>query len=363
MSRTPATRPTRRVVFIPHWHDNPYQQLLAAALATNGVHVSHVARRLIFMGAAWDNGRPDVVHIHAPDHFVVYRRSLPAAIVALVVFTAQLALLRGLGVKLVWTVHDAINHERRRPRMDRLSRLVTARLAHSLIVHCDAARHEVAGAIGIDPGRINVVPHGHYQDCYPGYGGDARTARAALALPDEPLMILFLGNLRRHKGLEPLLDAFGEIDRPGTLLVVAGEPFDAEMAAALEARAFGRNDVLLRFGTVPDAQIAVYLQAADVVVCPFTSSLTSGSLALALSFGRPVIAPRLGCAAEMVAEAGGFMYDANAPHGLLSALRAAVDARGRFAAMGAANQARMQQCDWATIARLTLAVYDEGTIG
>src|SRR5690606_18672185 len=153
----------RRVVFIPQWHDNPYQELLASALATLGLDVTFVSRRLLFLRALWRDGRPDVVHIHAPDHFVVYRRTLPAAVIALGLYVGQVVLLRILGVCVVWTVHDLTNHDRRRPNIDRLCRWTTARLAGALIVHCDAARRGVAASVGVEPHRIHVVEHGHYQ--------------------------------------------------------------------------------------------------------------------------------------------------------------------------------------------------------
>ncbi len=352
----------RRVIFIPLWHDNPYQALLANAMERHGVRVDLIDRRALFLPAIWRHGQPDVVHVHAPDHFVVYRRSSAAAVIALALYVAQLAVLRLCGARIVWTVHDLTNHERRRPRFDILSRRTTARLAHAIIVHCAAARREVSRALGLDAVRISVVPHGHYGSSYPDHSRDARAARAALDLPDGPLIFLFLGNLRRHKGLEPLIDAYVRLDRPHTRLVIAGAPFDAALGEALAARVAGHRDIELRAATVPDAEVATYLRAADVVVCPFTSSLTSGSLALALSFGKPVVASRLGCSVEMTTEAGGFLYDPADPDALLAAMRAAVDARDRLDAIGRANLVRMQQYDWQTIASQTLAAYD-GPIG
>ena len=357
----PGSHRPRRVVFLPHWPDNPYQVLLASGLETLGVHVDVVDRLALFLPAIWRRGQPDVVHLHAPDHFVVYRRSHLAAAIALVLYFVQVALLRLGGARIVWTVHDLINHERRRPRVDALVRAGTARLAHAMIVHCEAARREVALALGCDPARLRVVPHGHYSSTYPDPQPTARAARAALGLPSAPLIVLFLGNLRRHKGLEVLIDAWVRLDRPNTRLVIAGAPFDDAIGQALEGLVTGRRDIDLRAASVPDADVATYLRAADVVVCPFTSSLTSGSLALALSFGKPVVASRLGCAVEMTTEAGGFLYDPTAPEGLLVALRAAVDARDRLAAIGEANRSRMQQCDWSSIARQTLAAYDEAS--
>ena len=52
---------------------------------------------------------------------------------------------------------------------------------------------------------------------------------------------------------------------------------------------------MLALRYIPDAELQVWLRAADVVVLPFRDILTSGSAILALSFGRAVVAPALGC--------------------------------------------------------------------
>lgn len=357
------SRAARRVVFLPRWHDNPYQELLAEGLSALGIDVEHEPVRLLFLTTVLRGGTPDVVHLHTPDPYIVYRQSTPAAVVALGLFVVQLALLRLLGVRVIWTAHDLQNHERRYPRLDRLSRLALARLSHAVIVHCAEAGRQAAAAFGIDASRLRIVPHGHYQDRYPRMSNDKAGARAALDLPAEPFTVLLLGNLRPHKGLGALLDAYGRMDRPGTLLVIAGEPSDETLHAELLARAAGRPDILLRPGFVPDQDVPGYLCAADIVVCPFTSSLTSGSLALALSFGKAVVAARLGCAGDMVTDDGGFLYDPAAPDGLVSALRAAFDARSRLDDIGARNRVRAARHDWGTIARQTLAVYEDRAIG
>ncbi|MGE3277345.1 MAG: glycosyltransferase [Vicinamibacterales bacterium] len=354
-----TTRTTRRlrVVFLPHWHDNPYQHLLADGLGRLGADVTHVERRLWFLPALWRDGRPDVVHLHAPDHFVVYERSGVRAALALGVLMFQLAALRALGIRVAWTAHDLTNHERRFQTLDRWCRRATARLAHVVIVHCVEARRLVASALGLDEARLVVVPHGSYIGCYPEFMDGRDAARQALRLPADPLVVLFLGNLRRHKGVDALLDVFDRIERPGVRLVIAGQPFDEGIAAELSARAAGRVSVDYRPGVVPDAELGTYFAAADLVACPFASSLTSGSLALALSFGKPIVAPRLGCAVEMATEAAGFLYDAGAPDGLLSALRTAIDSAQVLPAIGVANRERMRQLDWTALAARTVEAY------
>ncbi len=176
-------------------------------------------------------------------------------------------------------------------------------------------------------------------------------------------MLLFLGNLRRYKGVEALIATFGRLDRPGTTLVIAGQPFDQHIADDLAARAAGRPDVIVRPDYVPDRLLTTYLRAADAVVCPFTGSLTSGSVALALSFGTPCVAPRIGCIPAMVGEDDELLYDANEPDGLLTALRRAVDAGERLVDIGRCHQARMLGCGWDAIGRATKAAYQRAMTG
>ena len=55
-------------------------------------------------------------------------------------------------------------------------------------------------------------------------------------------------------------------------------------------------------GYVPHDDVPLYFAAADVVVLPFRKVTTSGSALLALSLGRPVVAPRLGALRDPAGE-------------------------------------------------------------
>ncbi|HEY3187637.1 MAG TPA: glycosyltransferase, partial [Solirubrobacteraceae bacterium] len=205
--------------------------------------------------------------------------------------------------------------------------------------------------------NVFVIPHGHYLDAYRPTALDRPTARAALGLPRDGTVLLFLGNLREHKGLGPLLDAFGTLDRPDVHLVIAGRPFSPDIGERLAARARAMARVDVRPGFVPADQVAVYMRAANAVVCPFTSSLTSGSVVLAMSFARACIAPRLGCIPDTLAPDGGVVYEPDGPAALAAALRAAVDRTSELDAMGARNRATVARRDWSRIAEATLDVY------
>jgi beta-1,4-mannosyltransferase len=64
------------------------------------------------------------------------------------------------------------------------------------------------------------------------------------------------------------------------------------------------------------------LNAADVAVLPFLDVLTSGSAILALSFGKPVILPDIGCLPELIDDSMGQLFDPKNTNGLKEAMAA-----------------------------------------
>jgi glycosyltransferase involved in cell wall biosynthesis len=96
-----------------------------------------------------------------------------------------------------------------------------------------------------------------------------------------------------------------------------------------------------------------------VVALPFLEIFTSGSVLLAMSFGRAVIAPRRGCVTDVLDEAGGILYDADDPQGLEGALRVAMTADTE--AMGRHNAADLSRFDWSRVAEATREVYGTAT--
>ena len=85
--------------------------------------------------------------------------------------------------------------------------------------------------------------------------------------------------------------------------------------------------------------------------------MTSSSLHLAITFGKPVIAPRIASVRETIGAADGFTYDANDPNGLRDALRRCAvadltDERRHI------ERIRTALLDWDGVAQATLAVYE-----
>jgi glycosyltransferase involved in cell wall biosynthesis len=252
---------------------------------------------------------------------------------------------------VVWTVHNALPHDRQ--RLDRALRWLLVRCAR-LVVHAEATRAAVPRARR----PAAVVPHGHYIGWYP---DDLSPAEARRALGLEPADAIFVcfGQLRAYKGIDGLLTAFAGLPDPGLRLVIAGRPASERDAAVVRAGA-GDPRVRTHLGFVPDADVQRFLKAADFVVLPYRDVLTSGAALLALSFGRPVVVPRLGCLVELEREGCALAYDPDAGGGLRDALAAAAQIAAEPARLAdwqerAAAAARAR--DWNAIAAAYARIY------
>jgi len=113
-----------------------------------------------------------------------------------------------------------------------------------------------------------------------------------------PLRFLYIGGLRRYKGIEVVLDAFRRAPdlRASLDIAGAGELADACAEAAKDPR--------IRFhGFVKGEQKAELLTASDVLLLPSLCWETMGLAALeAFSYGVPVLASRTGAVPELVEE-------------------------------------------------------------
>jgi glycosyltransferase involved in cell wall biosynthesis len=351
-----------KVLFLPDYSAaNAYQRSLAAGLAALAVEVSADptgSRRVLpVFEAVRRHGRPDLIHLHWTEPYIAGGSTKVSALKARRTLL-ELRLARRAGSGLVWTAHDLFRHDRGRDAAELAFMRSLFGLADAVIVHCASAADELAGTLAVSDTareRIAVIPHGHYRGAYADEIGRA-AARERLGLPPAARVIAFVGWIRPYKGVTELIEAFGRLDEPDARLVVAGQAVDEAYAAQVMAAAARDGRVTLSLGFVPDEDLQLYLRAADAVALPFLEIFTSGSVLLAMSFERAVIAPRRGCVGEVLDEAGAILYDAGDPGGLEAALRAAMSAD--LEVMGGHNAAGLARFDWSRVAEATKAVYD-----
>jgi glycosyltransferase involved in cell wall biosynthesis len=343
-----------RAIWLTNWFDNPYKQRLVAELANVGVEVDMQHYQLWFLFQVLRSGRPKILHFHVLTPYLIARNRVNRSLKALLLIL-QVLLLRWLGVKTVWTVHEWQDKESN-DRYQLSLRLAAIALLpfHGVIVHCESTKQALISTVGASLTRkIQVIPHGHYIGCYPNTLTPA-VARDKLGIPQSQFCFLLFGWIYRYKGVLQAIDAFEQLNDPQTTLIIAGGLNDPELGRTIEQKIEHNHRVLFLPERVPDDQIQLYLNACDCVLLPYQVFTTSGVALLAMSFGKPCIAPATGFFTDVFDETRAFLYDQDR---LQPAMQAAIEARSQIAAMGDRNLAVAQQWSWDYVAAETLKVY------
>ena len=291
-------------IHIPSGKENPYITRLSKAITENGLHAIpvHAERPVVFriVRSAWRNDA-DIVHLHYL-HILYAGDNLLETLIKTPLFLLELLVIKLIGIRLVWTLHDEVPHDTLIPTFHRLIRRFTIATADAVFVHCSNAKDIVIDSYPIASGRmsrkIHIAQHGNYVGEYPDTASKSE-ARDKLCLPDEEPIFAFFGRIRPYKGIEELVEVFTERD---DILIIAGRPLNERYMQKIRKAARSDN-IRLFFEYIPDEEVQYYIKAADAITLPHEKILASGSAVLALSFGRPVIAPDRGCNQEMLADA------------------------------------------------------------
>jgi glycosyltransferase involved in cell wall biosynthesis len=224
----------------------------------------------------------------------------------------------------------------------------------AVVAHSEHGAARLRDEVGLPAERVHVIPHGAFD--YLTRLPEEKPLPEELAGAEGPVVLSF-GLLRPYKGLENLLEAFGEVGEAELWIVgsprMAVEPLH-EMAALTGAK--------VRFVTrfVEDAEIPAIFRRADVIALPYLDAEHSGVLYTGLAFGKPMVVSAVGGFPEVAEHGAARLVPPGDPGALSAALRELVDdaaARGKLAS--AAREAAAGAYSWAEAARRTLALYEE----
>jgi len=233
-----------------------------------------------------------------------------------------------------------------------------------VVVHFESNRRRFLDTWGLSPERVGWIPLGNgelfRELADPGV--DATLLRRRSGLPPSSPVVLLFGSLARYKGPELLVEAFARVHRhrPDARLVLAGPPLPGldpdELWRELETRGLA-DAVRIEAGYVPVSEVAAWMELATVAVFPYREISQSAVVALALTFGVPVVVTRVGAMTEMVrdGETGRVVPPEDAPalaRALLELLEDPEQARrlGR-----AAERFARDELSWSRVARALLA--------
>lgn len=260
------------------------------------------------------------IHLHWPS-FLYGDKSQLASLSKFLGLVFLLVLARSFGIRLLWTAHNLYPHEPNSIAvLDRIARKIVVTLSYRVFAHSSTAASLVNQAFPKADRKLVVIPHGHWIGFYPDEC-NRPVARTRLGISDHQFVFLFLGSCRSYKNLEYLVDCFQNGQFPGSVLWIVGRFQSAEYyARVLEQIKRQPQGIQLENRFVPKEMLQYYFAACDVVVLPYLEILTSGSAMTAMTFGRPVVAPRLGHLQDTINGECGVLYDPSLPAGLRCAM-------------------------------------------
>ncbi len=350
-----------KVLMMPDFRaGNPYQSLLASALEPLGVTVAFPKgyRRVLPISRAVLQERAQVLHLHWLSPYLRGRNVVSQLFYAGKLWL-DLFLVRRRGVRIVWTIHNHVSHEAKFPKIERFIQRCISRLALRIIVHSDSALHRMTGdKMLLGPAPVSVIPHGNYAQAYSAQVPTLE-ARRELGLATDKILFLYFGFVRPYKNVDGLIAAWRalpELAQRATL-IIAGDAGDADYHGYISALAQNVPGLVLRLTRVPDPQVHLYFSAADVVVLPFTRILTSGSLLLAMTFAKPVIAPGLETVLENLSGADDLVYNQNDNQGIQKSLLLAASREANLTGLRKRMEILCAELGWDRIASLTSFAY------
>ena len=347
-------------IFLPQSSDenNPYQKNLASELKNLQVNVSGLSYRIFFLKDVLRSPKPTVLHLHWLHSFLI-RTTYLKSLINSNIFLLQILIIKILGIKIIWTIHNLKNHDNGFLGLERFYTSLIANLCDSIIVHGGSIKDRVVEALKLkNPQKVRVIPHGNYINCYENKI-NLQQAKQSLNLDINKTTFLFLGLIRPYKGVPELIDAFETINRDNYRLIIAGKIWgeDRNFYHQIIQKTSNKSKITLIPEFIPNDRLQLYFNACDVVVFPYKNILTSGAVLLAMSFGKACIAPKIGCIPDTLDDIGSFLYNPKDRDGLANSLQLAIDNKSRLDRMGKHNFQLAEQLGWDKIAQMTLKVY------
>ena len=211
--------------------------------------------------------------------------------------TIERVVKRNKHTKLVSLVDNIIPHEKRRG-----DKIFASYFVKSTQGFVAMSRSVLEDLSLFDSKKPRVYsPHPLY-DHY-GLRISNQEAQNNLGLDTSCKYVLFFGFIRGYKGLDLLLDAFGNerLRELNVKLIVAGEFYGNEEQYMKQIKDLGIEDrVELHTYFIPDDKVNNYFCAADIVAQPYKTATQSGVTQVAFHFEKSMLVTNVGGLPEIV---------------------------------------------------------------
>ncbi|GAB5415411.1 MAG: hypothetical protein Cons2KO_30140 [Congregibacter sp.] len=159
--------------------------------------------------------------------------------------------------------------------------------------------------------------------------------------------------VRPYKGYDAIVRAVRASNNGSVRLLISGSVQDESYRDELLHLAEGDPRIQFDWGFSDEQELADQIAAADVVACPFSNTLTSGSVLLAMTLGKALLLPESATSLDCLDSEGILVFaDDRELVGIVNSL-----SHEDLAAKGRINLKRASLFDWRTVGASTTDLY------
>ena len=287
---------------------NQYVEMLANAYQSFGIDVVFDVQNFLY-----SNFLPDFVHIQWPESIYRWRHKIPENDEGINFVVDRLSRFKRFNIPIVYTAHNNFPHENVTEFDKRIYNLII-KFSDVIVHHGKASIGMISKEVKDEKKRINIIcPHGPY----PFIEKDSEKARKIYNIPSSRFSYLNFGRQRQNKGGDFIRNVFKKYNCKTACLFTIGPKkhrnrifskylkIPVSVTSSLE-RSYFRTSAFFQgkkrtfYRTVVQDEIPFIISACDVMVLGHQEGLNSGLLALAASYGKPVVFPDIGNFCEQV---------------------------------------------------------------
>lgn len=213
--------------------------------------------------------------------------------------------------KILWVLHNKKPHSK--DNIDKSSALSIKLMrkllkeSYKIIILCDESLlvlESLCKNKSLYISKIYKIPHPNYIGIYP-----EQSLNISSKVKDN-LNILYIGQVNQYKNIDLLINALNEIGNSKIHLHIAGNCKSIEYKNYLKSVSSNSN-ITFDFRFIPDTELVSIIANYDVVALPYSyeSSLNSGTIFLAFSYKKTVIAPMIGTLKDFSDKSFFYGYD------------------------------------------------------
>lgn len=210
-------------------------------------------------------------------------------------------LFKLFGGKIIWTVHNYQPHHNKYKYWNLKTRRLMAKLADRLHIHCGSETDTLSAILNTNQNKFFIVKH-------PYFPAEIFEKVKAVKLLNKKYfkdnlntgdkIFLMFGAIAEYKNIKEVIEIFKDLNK-NNKLIIAGFVKKGNQAYYNNIKNYTGEKILIEGSNIPDEDVPLFLNSADYLIFNYKNILTSGGIALGISYAKKIITPNLGCIKEI----------------------------------------------------------------